>query len=57
MDEHSHDGEHEGEHHEGEQVGRVTSPMQDFSMGQVTTGLIVTIIGLAVVFGLAFALA
>ncbi|WP_336359118.1 DUF7550 family protein [Haladaptatus sp. ZSTT2] len=53
MDEHSHDGEH----HEDEQVGRVTSPMQEFSMGQVTTGLIVTIIGLAVVFGLAFALA
>ncbi|WP_266076067.1 DUF7550 family protein [Haladaptatus caseinilyticus] len=30
---------------------RVTSPMQEFSMSQVTTGLVVTVIGLAVVFG------
>ncbi|WP_338728368.1 hypothetical protein [Haladaptatus sp. DJG-WS-42] len=55
MDDHTHDGDHD--HHEGEVEGRVTSPMQEFSMGQVTTGFIITLIGLAVVFGLAFALA
>ncbi|SFF99913.1 hypothetical protein SAMN04488063_1083 [Halopelagius inordinatus] len=39
------------EHDEGEQIGRTTSPMQTFSMGQVTTGLLVLAVGLAVVFG------
>ncbi|MFC6732450.1 hypothetical protein [Haladaptatus sp. DYSN1] len=59
MDEHSHDDDHggHGEHHEGESVGRVTSPMQEFTMGQVTTGFIVTLIGVALVFGLAFVMA
>jgi small-conductance mechanosensitive channel len=32
-------------------LSRLTSPMQEFTMGQVTTGLVVFIIGIAVVFG------
>ncbi|WP_435152822.1 DUF7550 family protein [Haladaptatus sp. DFWS20] len=35
---------------------RVTSPMQKFTMSQVTTGLLVTVIGLAIVFGVPFLL-
>jgi hypothetical protein len=31
--------------------GRVTSPMQEFSMGQVTTGFVVLLVGLAVAYG------
>ena len=42
MDEHDHEAE----------AGRVTSPMQEFTMGQVTTGLVVLAVGLVVVFGL-----
>lgn len=30
---------------------RLTSPMQEFTMSQVTTGLVVFVIGVAVVFG------
>ncbi|SEV94871.1 DUF7550 family protein [Halobacterium jilantaiense] len=32
--------------------GRVTSPMQEFSMGQVTTGFVVLLVGLAVAYAL-----
>jgi hypothetical protein len=42
MDEHDHGSDEDG---------RVTSPMQEFTMGQVTTGLVVLAVGLAVVFG------
>mgnify|MGYP000008808076 CR=1 FL=1 len=51
-----HDHGHD-DHHEGEQEGRVTSPMQDFSMSQVTTGLLVFVVGLVVTFGIPLALA
>ncbi|WP_449271645.1 DUF7550 family protein, partial [Haloferax profundi] len=37
--------------------GRVTSPMQEFTMGQVTTGVLVLVVGLAVTFGLPLLLA
>ena len=51
-DDHGHDphGDHDEE-------GRVTSPMQDFSTGQVGIGFAVLAVGLAVTFGLALALA
>ncbi|WP_435335564.1 DUF7550 family protein [Haloarchaeobius sp. TZWWS8] len=42
-DDHGH-GDHE--HHEGETEGRVTSPMQEFSMSQVSTGFIVALVGI-----------
>jgi hypothetical protein len=32
-------------------MSRLTSPMQEFTMGQVTTGFVVLVIGLAVVVG------
>ncbi|MFB6250148.1 MAG: hypothetical protein ABEI27_00425 [Halobellus sp.] len=35
----------------GDDDGRVTSPMQDFGMSQVTTGLLVLVVGLAIAFG------
>ncbi|MFC6988375.1 hypothetical protein ACFQJD_06040 [Haloplanus sp. GCM10025708] len=41
MDDHDHETED----------GRVTSPMQEFTMGQVGTGFVVLLVGLAVVFG------
>lgn len=44
------------EHHEGEEW-RVTSPMQDFTMSQVTTGIVVFAVGAAVTFGIPFLLA
>lgn len=40
------------DHDEGEEPGRTTAPMQEFSTGQVTTGFLVLAVGLAVVFGL-----
>lgn len=49
--------DHDEEHHEGEQTGRVTSPMQEFSTGQVGIGLVVLLVGLVVTFGLPLALA
>jgi hypothetical protein len=40
------------DHHDGaDEDGRVTSPMQEFGMSQVTTGLVVLVVGLAVIFG------
>lgn len=49
MDEHDHDDH-------GESEGRVTSPMQEFGMGQVGIGLVVLLVGLVLTFGLAFGL-
>ncbi|MFB6072390.1 MAG: hypothetical protein ABEJ88_05410 [Halobacterium sp.] len=38
------------DHDEGESAGRVTAPMQDYTMGQVTTGFVVLLVGLAVAY-------
>ncbi|WP_411962956.1 hypothetical protein [Haloferax sp. YSMS24] len=57
MSDDHHAGDHDHDHHEGEQEGRVTSPMQEFTMGQVTTGILVFVVGLAVTFGLPLLLA
>ena len=38
--------------HEDADEGRVTSPMQEFGSSQVTTGFVVLVIGLVVVFGI-----
>ncbi|SIQ90662.1 hypothetical protein SAMN05421858_0767 [Haladaptatus litoreus] len=46
-----------GHEYEPGEIERVTSPMQEFSMSQVTTGMLVTVIGLAVVFGIPLLLA
>ena len=43
-------------HDDGEE-GRVTSPMQEFTTGQVGLGFAVLAVGLVVTFGLAVALA
>ena len=56
---HSDDG-HEDDHAEhddhghgdGSDEGRVTSPMQEFGSSQVTTGFVVLVVGLVVVFGI-----
>lgn len=37
---------------DAEEPGRVTSPMQEFGPGQVTTGFVVLVVGLVVVFGI-----
>lgn len=39
------------DHDQDAAEGRVTSPMQEFTTGQVTAGLVVLLVGLAVVFG------
>jgi hypothetical protein len=39
-------------HDEDEDEGRVTSPMQDFTTGQIGIGFVVLLVGLAVTFGL-----
>jgi hypothetical protein len=57
MSDDHHSGDHDHEHHEGEQEGRVTSPMQEFTMGQVTTGFLVLVIGLVITFGLPLVIA
>jgi hypothetical protein len=44
--------EHEHHPHGDEEDGRVTSPMQDFTTGQVGIGFVVLLVGLAVTFGL-----
>lgn len=46
--------DHAAEHgdHGGTDAGRVTSPMQEFGSSQVTTGLVVLVVGLVVVFGI-----
>ncbi|WP_144902002.1 DUF7550 family protein [Halobellus captivus] len=50
-DEHG-DGHGPDEHGSELVETRVTSPMQEYGMGRVTTGLIVLAIGLVVVFGI-----
>ncbi|MFB6293566.1 MAG: hypothetical protein ABEH60_04830 [Halonotius sp.] len=52
MTAHDHEGEDGFDRHEESDAGRVTSPMQSFTSQQVTTGLLVLLAGLAVVFGL-----
>jgi hypothetical protein len=50
MDEHAHaDYDH---HPHGNAEGRVTSPMQEFTTGQVGVGFAVLLVGLVVTFGL-----
>jgi hypothetical protein len=43
--------DHEHHPHGEEEEGRVTSPMQEFTTGQVGIGFVVLLVGLAVVFG------
>jgi hypothetical protein len=38
------------DHHDDEESGRVTSPMQDYDMGQVGTGVAVMLVGVAVAY-------
>jgi hypothetical protein len=62
MSDHDADGDAEahteddhGDDHAGHgdaDEGRVTSPMQEFGSGQVTTGFVVLVVGLVVVFGI-----
>jgi hypothetical protein len=55
-DEEAHAGDHDDDHHDGHGTdhddGRVTSPMQEFGSSQVTTGFVVLVVGLVVVFGI-----
>ena len=46
MDDHGHDDH-------GDDEGRVTSPMQEFTTGQVGMGAAVLVVGLVLTFGLA----
>lgn len=50
-------GDHDHDDHQAGEDERVTSPMQEFTMGQVTTGAVVLLVGLAVTFGIPFLLA
>ena len=45
------DHEHHPHGEEEAEEGRVTSPMQDFTTGQVGIGFVVLLVGLAVTFG------
>jgi ABC-type nickel/cobalt efflux system permease component RcnA len=47
---HGHGDDHAD--HEGAGEGRITSPMQEFGSSQVTTGFVVLVVGLVVVFGI-----
>jgi hypothetical protein len=49
MNEHTATDDHPGE--TTDQI-RVTSPMQSFEMSAVTTGLVITIVGLGIIFGI-----
>ena len=42
------------EHDHGDDEGRTTAPMQEFTTGQVGVGLAVLLVGLVLTFGLAF---
>ena len=48
------DGDEHDNHGHGDESdeGRVTSPMQEFESSQVTTGFVVLVVGLVVVFGI-----
>jgi hypothetical protein len=52
MDDHS-----DHDDHPDDDEGRVTSPMQAFSTGQVGIGFLILLVGLAVTFGLPLAFA
>lgn len=61
MSDHAEDGqEHHADHEhapeESEGLYRVTAPMQEYSMSQVGTGVVVLLVGLVLTFGLAFGL-
>ncbi|WP_187347696.1 DUF7550 family protein [Haloplanus rubicundus] len=43
--------DHEHHPHGEDEEGRVTSPMQEFTTGQVGIGFVVLLVGLAVTFG------
>ncbi|WP_458185522.1 DUF7550 family protein [Haladaptatus sp. NG-WS-4] len=45
-----------GHEYERGEIERVTAPQQDFTMSQVTTGLLVFVVGLAITFGVPFLL-
>ena len=47
-DDHGHDNHGDDD----DEAGRVTAPMQAFSTGQVTTGFVVLLVGLAVAYAL-----
>jgi len=49
MDDHDHD--------HGDDEGRVTAPMQEFTSGEAGIGAAVLVVGLVLTFGLAFGLA
>ncbi|ERG96728.1 hypothetical protein [Haloquadratum walsbyi] len=53
MDEHTTTGDYQSDSNDSI---RVTSPMQPFNMSAVTTGIIITIIGLGIIFGIPFIL-
>jgi hypothetical protein len=51
---HAGHGDEHDDHGHGDEYdeGRVTSPMQEFESSQVTTGFVVLVVGLVVVFGI-----
>lgn len=51
----AHDDHDEHDDH-GDSEGRVTSPMQEYGMSEVGTGIAVLLVGLVLTFGLAFGL-
>lgn len=56
-DGHDEDGHGHDEHGDESGEWRTTSPMQAYTSGQVRTGFLVTVVGLALTFGIALALA
>ena len=52
----SDDSHHEDDHDHGEAEGRVTSPMQEYTIGQVARGGFVLVVGLLLTFGVGFVL-
>jgi hypothetical protein len=52
MTDHDEDGHADDHGHDDGDDGRVTSPMQEFTTGQVGVGFVVLLVGLAVAFGL-----
>ncbi|WP_185903212.1 DUF7550 family protein [Halonotius terrestris] len=52
MTAHDHEGDDGFDRHEESDAGRVTAPMQAFTTQQATTGGLILLAGLAVVFGL-----
>ena len=52
MSDHAADGHGDDGHADHADAGRVTSPMQSFESSQVTTGFVVLVVGLVVVFGI-----